>query len=74
MPVLPLQKPLTPAVVCPGSELFILKRACQNEKQKYAQDLIIFLLFFPCHYNLDLKIIIGIKSAKTQYQVGKYTW
>lgn len=77
VPVLPLQKTVTQllpsAVASPCSELgFVLKSACQSEKQKYAQDLI-FLLFFPCHCNLDLKIILGTKSAKIQYEAGKYT-
>lgn len=79
MAVFPLQKPVTwflsPAVACPCSEPgFVLKSACQSEKQKYAQNLIFLLLFFPYHYYLDLKIILWIKSAKIQYQVGNYTW
>lgn len=66
---------LPPAVACPCSGFgFILKSAFQREKQKYAQDLIFFLLFFSPHCNLDLKIILWIKSAKIQYQVGKHAW
>lgn len=79
MPVLPLQKSVTqllpPAVACPCSELdFIFKSAWHSERQKYVQDLIFFLLFFPGHHNLDLNILLGIKSEKIQYQVGKHNW
>lgn len=79
MPMLLLQKPviqlLPTAVVFPCSELvFILNSACQSEKQKYAQDPVFFLLFSLCHYNLDFKIVLWIKSAKTRYHVEKDTW